>query len=370
MRTLMPLLVGAFSLLSNAMASAESIVFRKPGPFPVGMDTWLPKNGSAQHDSGLRVGILTGVEDISFVRFDLSGLPVTANKAYLWLYANGYSGTTPTTMNVSRVSSQWHSGKLTWASQPSSVGWLSAIAPTPNGWYRIDITPIYNQWRSTGYLNYGLKLSGNTTTNNRFNLFSSSSSATASNRPELDVYYTPQANDNIIKLKWPLATSYASRYVTQKFSDPWAGDDAYCGGLRKKHNGTDFRAAAGTPVYAAEDGIIKETKPVAGWASNIVLEHSHPVSGKFTTVYWHVNPVPDVTTSNPGGFVPKGMQIGTVADLASSGHATHFHFGLRIGSYVSGVSGTGALPQTNCGGYPAFPAGFIDPNNIANVIFQ
>jgi murein DD-endopeptidase MepM/ murein hydrolase activator NlpD len=372
LRSLKPLFFAAFSLLSITAASAELVIARKPGPFPDGMDTWLPKNGSAQHDSGLRVGILTGVEDISLVRFDLSGLPQVATRAYLWLYANGYSGTTPTAMNVSRVSSQWHAGKVTWASQPASVGWLSAIAPTPGGWYRVDVTPIYNQWRSAAYTNYGLKFAGNTTTNSRFNLFSSSG-ATAANRPELNVYYNPQANDKIIKLKWPLATSYATRVVPQGggFGSDWAGD-AKCNGLIKKHNGTDFRATPGTVVYAAEDGIIKEVLPPssAGWASNIVLEHNHPIAGKFTTVYWHVVPVADVSGSNPGGFVPKGMQIATIADLSSYQHGSHFHFGLRIGSYAAGVSGTGALPQTNCGGYPAFPAGFLDPNSSANIIFQ
>jgi murein DD-endopeptidase MepM/ murein hydrolase activator NlpD len=370
MRALMPLLVGAVSLLSSVTASAESIVSRKPGPFPEGMDTWLPKNGSAQRDSGLRVGVLTGVEDVSFVRFDLSGLPLTANHAYLWLYLNGYSGTTFTPMLVTRVASPWQANKITWANQPGTYSWFSGSAPTAAGWYRVDVTSLYPYWRSGSNLNFGLRFSGAITTNNRFNLFSSSS-ATASNRPQLDIYYTAQANDKIIKLKWPLGTAYSSRYVTQAFNTDWAGD-TYCNGLIKKHNGTDFRASVGTAVYAAEDGFVKEVKPPssAGWASNIVLEHNHPVGGKFTTVYWHVNPSPDVVAANPGGFMPKGTQIASVADLSPWGHATHFHLGLRIGSYDSVVSGTGALPQTNCGGYPAFPAGFIDPNNPANVIFQ
>jgi murein DD-endopeptidase MepM/ murein hydrolase activator NlpD len=369
MRALTCLLVGAISLLSCGAASAEAIVSRKPASSE-GMDTWLPKNGNSQRDTGLRVGTLTGVEDISFVRFDLSGLPLSANKAYLWLYANGYSGTTFTPMTVTRVGSPWQVNKLTSANQPGSYAWLSAAAPTAIGWYRVDVTSLYPSWRSGGYLNFGLRFASTIATNNHFNLFSSSG-ATVSNAPQLDVYYTPQANDKIIKLKWPLGTAYLSRSVTQAFGTDWAGDTS-CNGLIKKHNGTDFHASPGTAVSAAEDGFIKEVLPPtsAGWASNIVIEHNHPVTGKFTTVYWHVNPSPDIVAANPGGFVPKGLQIASVADLSPWKHASHFHFGVRIGSYASGVSGTGALPQTNCGGYPAFPAAFIDANNATNVIFQ
>jgi murein DD-endopeptidase MepM/ murein hydrolase activator NlpD len=148
--------------------------------------------------------------------------------------------------------------------------------------------------------------------------------------------------------------------LTSAFGADW--NNTYCSGLIKKHNGTDFSAAAGTAVYAAEDGVVRNADFVAPWAYRIVLEHNHPQGGKYTTVYWHVTP--SVAVDN---FVPKGMQIATVANLGSN---THFHFGVRLGVYDVNVSGTGSLPQTICGGYPAFPENFIDPNNVNNVLFQ
>ena len=106
-----------------------------------------------------------------------------------------------------------------------------------------------------------------------------------------------------------------------------------------------------------------------GWASNIVIQHTSPTGGKFTTVSWHVNPATGISR---GTFVPKGMQIGTVADLTPYGHGTHFHFGIRIGAYVARVSGLGALPYAThpCDGYPVFPAGFVDPEDPNYVLFQ
>lgn len=53
---------------------------------------------------------------------------------------------------------------------------------------------------------------------------------------------------------------------------------------------------------------------------------------------------------NPGPF-PDGMDT-------------------RMEAYDASASGTGALPQANCGGHPAFPNGFIDPDNTSNVLFQ
>lgn len=196
--------------------------------------------------------------------------------------------------------------------------------------------------------------------------------------PQLQVTYTPQANDNVIKLKWPLATSYASRVVTQSFGVDWAGGSECPVGVIKKHNGVDYRATAGTAVYAPEDGWIKHVELHSPWAYHIVIEHNHPVSGKFTTVLWHVTPLSGISD---GVFIPKGMRIATVANLATG---PHLHFGLRIGSYASAYlngtpfAGTGGLPQNNCQDnppsgpwYPAFSSsGFVSPESTSNVLFQ
>jgi murein DD-endopeptidase MepM/ murein hydrolase activator NlpD len=231
----------------------------------------------------------------------------------------------------------------------------------------LDITTIYNQWRSTTSLNFGLRLARTASTNNLFNMFASSSAQT--NRPELDVYYTPQANDSIPKLKWPLSVARSSLKVNLPFggrSTLQCNDGTY-----KEHNGVDYNAVHGTAVYATEDGIVKEVtydhkSGVQKWAYNVVLEHTSPTGGKYTTVSWHVNPLSGVTET---AFIPRGMPIATVADLGSN---THFHFGVRIGAYVTNLSGLGGVPYAThpCDGYPVFPAGFVNPESQLNVIFQ
>lgn len=367
MRLILAVAASALMSLTPARA-ADSIVARIPGPFPEGMDTWLPAQGAAQHDTSLRVGTLTGVEDAIFLRFNLSGLPEKAKRVDLSLYVTPYSGTKWTTMNMSRVNAQWHAGTIKWSAQPSSTSLRTLAAPKAAGWYSFDVTDLYNQWRAGSSLNNGIRLSRTSTTNNAFNMFSSSSAKT--NRPELDVYYTPASNDNIPKLKWPLATPRSKLKVNLGFNGQstivcQSGTNK---GKPKQHPGVDYNAAKDTAVYAAEDGIVKESVKDSKWAYNIVLEHNHPAGGKYTTVYWHVIPNDEGSSANIGGFVPRGAQIGKVADLGGS--LTHFHFGVRIGAYQAGLSGVGALPYaaTPCDGYPAFPAGFVNPETA--VIFQ
>lgn len=346
-------------------ASAASI-WRNPGPFTEGMDTWFGSvyNTSAQHDYRLRVGGW-GDEYDSLVRFDLGGLPQVANQALIYLYSIADGGT-PTYLMWYLLSAQWHSGTVTWGTQPTGTFLGYSVPPTIGSWYAVDFTTQYNAWRSgnSSSVNYGLKLRPYQTNNNYSSFYSSTQGGGAG--PWLYVSYTPQANDNVLKLKWPLATPYANRIVTQTFGVNWSTGET-CNGLNKKHNGTDFVATAGTAVYATEDGIVKHVESHSPWTYHVVLEHNYPQGGKYTTVYWHVVPTSDVVSSNPDGFIPKGAQIATVADLGAN---THFHFGVRVGTYDAVVSGTGALPQTNCGGYPAFPNGFIDPNNVSNVLFQ
>lgn len=361
----------AWLLLCTTQAWAN-LVWRQPGPFPDGMDVWYGSvyNKTGVHDGKLQVGGW-GDEYDTLARFNLSGLPQVADQAIVYLYAFPKGdASTPTPINWYLITSQWHSGAVGWDTRPASVLLGSTPASPTNGWYGVNITTYYNQWRSgnSSSLNYGLRLAP-VYNNNRFDMFYSSSALAGGTRPLLYVYYTPRADDNILKLKWPLSVPRSSLTVSLGFGgqSPLKCSD----GTNKEHNGVDYSAGQGTAVYAAEDGVVKESVYDSSglWAYNIVLEHTSPTGGKYTTVYWHVNPVADVSASNPGGFVPKGMHIGTVANL---GTRTHFHFGIRIGAYTPGVSGLGALPYAThpCNGYPVFPAGFINPEDHTIVIFQ
>ena len=367
--------VGVLLFILSAQAHAN-LVELQPGPFD-GMDMWYSNvyHRSGVHDEKLQVGGW-GDQYQTLLRFNLGGMPQVADLAILWLW--GFprgDASTPTWIQWFSVTSQWQSATVGWDTRPYKF--LLGYTPPPNasgGWYGVNFTNQYNQWRrgNSSPLNHGLMLAP-WQNNNNFDMFFSSRNPAYWARPLLYVYYTPRADDSVIKLTWPLYTPYASRVVIQEFGhNPWAGTSECPPGVRKIHNGTDYRATAGTAVYAGEDGVVKDVLDAraSGWAYAIVMEHTSPTGAKYTTVSWHVNPL-----VVPDSFVPKGILIATVADLTPYGHDTHFHFGVRMGAYDNIVSVTGALPRTTCMDpngktYPGFPENFIDPDNTSNIIFR
>jgi hypothetical protein len=369
-------------MFAMPILASATVVGVKPGPFPDGMDTWYGSNfnTSSQHDGKLLVGGW-GDEYDSLVRFNLSGLPLVATEADVWLYATpAAAGGTPTGVSWYQNTTQWHTGSVGWSTRPSTnlIGFTNAPATIP-GWYGVNFTSQYNAWRSgnTATPNYGLGLKP-MANNNNFDQFDGSGyTANPALRPELDVIYNTSSTDSIPKLKWPLANpSYASRGTpTQSFGAfPWAGGTTCPAGAQKIHNGTDYSTGgvSGATEYAPEDGIVKEITPTTEWGSNLVMEHTSPTGSKYTTVMWHIQPNSDAIASNPGGFIPKGAPVGTIYNLALSSppHTPHFHLGMRMAPYSSPDSGAGALPQTNCGGYLAFPASFVNVENASNVIIS
>lgn len=369
-------------MFAAPMAANAAVAVVKPGPFPVGMDTWYGSvyNTSSMHDGNLRVGGW-GDEYNSLIRFDLSGLPLTATQAVVWLYAHPAGGT-PIGINWYRNTTQWHTGSVTWNTRPSTALLGSTNAPaTIPGWYGVIFTTQYNQWRSgsTATPNYGLTMRP-LATNNNFDEFWGSGYATASLRPQLDVYYNTSGTDSIPKWKWPLANpAYGSRTVTQAFGAfPWAGGTTCPAGSQKYHNGTDYSTGGvgGATEYAPEDGIVKEATPsTAGWGYNLVMEHTSPSGTKYTSVIWHIQPNADALASVGGGFIPKGAPLGTVFNLQAP-KTPHFHFGMRMAAYSYPTSGAGALPQATCTEQPngptylGFPASFVNVESSSNVIIS
>ena len=155
----------------------------------------------------------------------------------------------------------------------------------------------------------------------------------------------------------PLQGRWYLRTVTHQFGVTWAGTPSQCKNLTWKHAGTDVQAWAPEAVYAAEAGLVKEASTHASEGGWIVILHTHPGESPFTTVYWHVTPI-----VSPGQSVTEGQGIGNISNL---GARTHFHFGVRVGSYSNPVSRVGALPQTTaCPPYPPFPGNFINPLSL------
>lgn len=114
--------------------------------------------------------------------------------------------------------------------------------------------------------------------------------------------------------------------TTARRSSPYGVKSVYNGVVRGWHRGADFAAPRGSPVRAANRGIVRlaEAIPLSGNA--VIVDHG---LGVFTT-YMHMSSIAVAV----GRQVRKGDIVGTVG---STGVATgpHLHWGLRVnGAYV------------------------------------
>ncbi|MCF6443645.1 DUF5930 domain-containing protein [Nereida sp. MMG025] len=90
----------------------------------------------------------------------------------------------------------------------------------------------------------------------------------------------------------------------------------------RMHNGTDFAAPIGTPIYAPADGVVT----FAGWSSGygrvVKIQHAFGIE----TRYAHQSKI----RVKVGQRVSKGQRIG---DIGNSGRSTgpHLHYEIRVG---------------------------------------
>lgn len=148
-------------------------------------------------------------------------------------------------------------------------------------------------------------------------------------------------------LAWPMKDPFITqRFGLTDFATSY-GSDVYNG---KGHNGIDFRAPIGTPVYAAEDGIVKATGdtdnvcPGGSYGKWIIIDHPNNLS----TLYAHLS-LQKVTS---GQSVKRGDFIGY---SGRTGYVTgpHLHFTVY-------ALQTFRLARTvHCGNVPA--GGYLDP---------
>lgn len=89
-----------------------------------------------------------------------------------------------------------------------------------------------------------------------------------------------------------------------------------------RHHGLDIACKLGTPLYAAEDGVVKSAGWATGYGKRVVIKHS----GGMETLYGHMNEI-DVQV---GEAVNRGDIIGK---MGSTGWSTgsHIHFEVIIG---------------------------------------
>lgn len=100
------------------------------------------------------------------------------------------------------------------------------------------------------------------------------------------------------------------------------GTVRYIYGVKDVHRGMDVPAPAGTPIYAAADGVVS-TK--AHWSYGTCVKISH--SPSLVTIYGHMSARAEGITG--GVFVTKGQLIGYVGSTGNS-TGNHLHFEVNV----------------------------------------
>ncbi len=114
----------------------------------------------------------------------------------------------------------------------------------------------------------------------------------------------------------PLRYSHISSSFSNRRFDPVLG-------FVHPHRGIDYAAPMGTPIQAADDGVLAEADYKGGYGKAIVIKHDD----KYATLYAHLSRF--ATGMHAGTEVKRGQLIGYVGQ---SGFATgpHLHFEIRV----------------------------------------
>ena len=92
-------------------------------------------------------------------------------------------------------------------------------------------------------------------------------------------------------------------------------------GTRRLHAGTDFGVDEGTPVHAADCGVVVEAGWVSGYGYTVIIDHGNGMS----TLYAHNSEV----AVSPGQTVSKGQVVSYSGNTGGS-TGPHLHFEVRI----------------------------------------
>ena len=92
-------------------------------------------------------------------------------------------------------------------------------------------------------------------------------------------------------------------------------------GKWRRHDGHDFSAKKGTPVYAAADGVIKKSKYFGSYGNFIEIDHGYG----YKTIYAHLNK----RKVKRGQSISRGDIIGTVGNTGKS-TAPHLHYEIKV----------------------------------------
>lgn len=94
----------------------------------------------------------------------------------------------------------------------------------------------------------------------------------------------------------------------------------------RMHNGNDWGARTGTPIYAAASGVVLKAGPNGGFGNFVLIGHDSSINGKYvTTGYAHQSRI----AVSVGQRVQRGQVIGYVGNTGLS-TTPHLHFEVRL----------------------------------------
>ncbi len=122
---------------------------------------------------------------------------------------------------------------------------------------------------------------------------------------------------SVLKDTLPNSSPVAAAYNSSSFGwrlDPFNGHKAF-------HEGLDFTAAAGTPIYAAAGGIVSAAEQTPDYGKIVKIDHGSGLE----TRYAHAS----LLVVKVGDRVEKGQKI---AEVGSTGRSTgpHLHYEIRL----------------------------------------
>lgn len=95
-------------------------------------------------------------------------------------------------------------------------------------------------------------------------------------------------------------------------------------GRHAMHEGLDFAAPKGTPIYAASGGVVANAKTMSGYGKMVEIDHGHGL----LTRYAHASKL----LVEPGDLIEKGQKIALVGSTGRSTGA-HLHFEVRMAGH-------------------------------------
>lgn len=109
--------------------------------------------------------------------------------------------------------------------------------------------------------------------------------------------------------------------VDNEISSPFGNRRVFNGKLKSYHNGLDFRSPEGTPVRAANTGIVRVAKNLFYSGNAVIIDHGTEIF----TIYAHLSKV----SVKAGQRIEKGQLIG-LTGVTGRVSGPHLHWGIKV----------------------------------------